>query len=106
MLTDEDQTASKAEEEEAEEEEEEEEKEKEKEEEAAITDGHVETYENENFPEHPKCTLQTPTNSPRETDTEEDLFSQKMNDMASVPIKAIFNTQQQTEQLDMIQETD
>ena len=43
------------------------------------------------------------TNMNTETDTEEDIFNSKIN---SVPIKAIYGTQQQTDQLKLIDESD
>ena len=61
----------------------------------------AETDENGNILDQPLMTLASPN---KETDTEEDLFDQKSS--LSVPIKAVFNDQQNTEQLEMIRESD
>ena len=64
-----------------------------------------ETDENDNVQDRPQSTLLTPRNQP--TDSEEDIFSQKMNEMSnSVPIKTEFKPQQLTEQLHLLQESE
>ena len=77
-----------------------------KKEQSEFNEENAEEPEND-IPRIPKPTqLDSQTPALTESDSEEDVFSQKMNEMASVPIKTLFKEQQQTEQLNMLQESD